>query len=85
MTKQLLQDCKTGNRKAQYQLFRACFALLMSVCLRYKKNKEDATAVLNQGFLKILTNLDKYRPEVPFEACRDGCAGEKSTREDEEN
>jgi hypothetical protein len=23
--------------------------------------------------------------EVPFEACRDGCAGEKSTREGEEN
>lgn len=68
MEKQLLQDCKAGNRKAQYQLYRQCFAYLMGVCYRYKHNEADAAAMLNAGFLKILTNLDKYRPEVPFEA-----------------
>lgn len=40
----------------------------MSVCIRYKKDEAEARAVLNQGFLKILTKLDKYDPKVPFEA-----------------
>lgn len=40
----------------------------MSVCIRYKKNEEDAREILNQGFLKILNNLEKYSTHIPFEA-----------------
>ncbi|MBK9417929.1 MAG: sigma-70 family RNA polymerase sigma factor [Flavobacteriales bacterium] len=40
---------------------------MMSICSRYERNKQDAVARMNQGFLKILTNIDKRRPEVPFE------------------
>ena len=40
----------------------------MSICVRYKNNEEDAKALVNAGFLKIVTNLHKYREEVPFEA-----------------
>lgn len=65
---QLLKDCRKGREKAQYSLYKLCFGQLMSVCMRYYKNEEDAVFVLNQGFMKILTNLDKYREEVPFEA-----------------
>lgn len=45
--------------------------MLMSVCMRYNKQEEEARGMVNQGFLKILTNLEKYDPKVPFEAwCR---------------
>ncbi len=57
-----------GDRRGQFQLYKSCFNLLMGVCIRYKKNEEDAAAVLNAGFLKILNNLDKYKTETPFEA-----------------
>ena len=33
-----------------------------------KNDEAEARAVLNQGFLKILTNLEKYDPKIPFEA-----------------
>jgi len=36
--------------------------------MRYKRNREDAEEVLNQGFLKVLKNLDKYKEEIPFDA-----------------
>jgi RNA polymerase sigma-70 factor (ECF subfamily) len=36
--------------------------------LRYHTNKEDAVAVLNRGFLKILNKLDTRGENVPFEA-----------------
>ncbi|MEL6864162.1 MAG: sigma-70 family RNA polymerase sigma factor [Bacteroidota bacterium] len=68
LKQQLIADCRKGDRKAQFQLYRNCFNRLMGICMRYKKDEEEAAASLNMGFLKILNNLDKYRPEVPFEA-----------------
>lgn len=68
ISQDLLQGCRQGDRKAQYQLFRLCFDTLMGVCLRYQREESEAMASLNLGFLKILNNLDKYRPEAPFEA-----------------
>jgi RNA polymerase sigma-70 factor (ECF subfamily) len=68
ISQDLLSGCKKGDRKAQYQLFRLCFDTLMGVCLRYQKEESEAMASLNLGFFKILNNLDKYRPEMPFEA-----------------
>jgi RNA polymerase sigma factor (sigma-70 family) len=64
---ELIARCGRGESKAQYELYKALYGLMMSVCGRYERNKQDAVARMNQGFLKILTNLDKRRPEVPFE------------------
>jgi RNA polymerase sigma factor (sigma-70 family) len=68
ITAEQLQLLKNGDRKAQYLLYKQCFPLLMSVCVRYKKDQQEAVAALNVGFLKILTNLDKYSIDMPFEA-----------------
>ncbi|MGV3638304.1 MAG: RNA polymerase sigma factor [Flavobacteriales bacterium] len=64
----LIARCAKQESKAQYELYRALYGMMMGICARYERNKQDATARMNQGFLKILTNLDKRRPEVPFEA-----------------
>jgi RNA polymerase sigma factor (sigma-70 family) len=40
----------------------------MSICIRYTGNSVKAKEILNLGFLKILNNLKKYKPEVPFKA-----------------
>jgi len=65
---QLLNDCKKGNRRAQFQLYKSCFSVLMGVCMRYKKDESEAAGILNEGFLKILKNIDKYQAHIPFEA-----------------
>lgn len=33
---------------------------MMTVCLRYTKNEQDAVEVLNDGFLKVFKNIDRY-------------------------
>lgn len=38
----------------------------MLICNRYKRNREDALALLNTGFLKILTHLDSYDSSQNF-------------------
>ena len=68
INRQLLNDCQRGDQKAQYQLYRSCFSLLMGVCVRYKKDESEAIAALNIGFLKILNGLKNYNSQVPFEA-----------------
>ena len=44
------------------------YGFAMGICLRYAGNKYQATEVMNQGFLKVFTNLDKYKSDVPFKA-----------------
>jgi len=65
--KELIDLCKKGDRRAQNKLYELCYGILLSICLRYEKNIEDAKHMLNIGFLKIAINLDKYSPEVNFE------------------
>ena len=64
----LIKRLVKQDRKAQMELYRICFSLLMSVAYRYKKNEEDAAALSNDAFLKILTNIKKYNSNNPFEA-----------------
>ncbi|HXC04817.1 MAG TPA: RNA polymerase sigma factor [Bacteroidia bacterium] len=62
----ILQQCIRKDRKAQYGLYKVCYGFMVSVCLRYTRNRDDADALVNLGFLKILNNLEKRRSEVPF-------------------
>jgi RNA polymerase sigma-70 factor (ECF subfamily) len=63
---ELIQACIKGERKAEYELYRITYSYLMSICIRYTRNSERAKEVLNMGFLKVLTNLNRYNQEVPF-------------------
>ena len=65
--KDLLDQCKKGDRRAQNELYEKCYAILLSICLRYERNLEEAKHIMNLGFLKIATNLDRWSPEVSFE------------------
>ncbi len=65
--KDLLELCKRKDRRAQKVLYESCFPFLIKVGYRYTQNKEDAHVLLNNAFLKILTQLDKYNPSQNFE------------------
>ncbi len=66
--KELLEACKNEERRAQNELYKRCYSILMSVCMRYERNKEDAEFMLNKVFFKILKHLDSYDENAPFEA-----------------
>ncbi|MFT6815686.1 MAG: RNA polymerase sigma factor (sigma-70 family) [Sphingobacteriales bacterium] len=68
VTQKLLKQCINNERIAQYMLYKMCFPPLMKVAMRYMENRDDAMAVVNAGFLKIILNLDKYSTPAPFEA-----------------
>jgi RNA polymerase sigma factor (sigma-70 family) len=66
---QTLQAAFKGDRKVQYALYKDCFPILMAVCMRYKRDQQEAANAVNNGFLKIIQHLDRFKNEsVPFEA-----------------
>jgi RNA polymerase sigma factor (sigma-70 family) len=56
----IISGCKAGNRKAQEQLYRSYYKVMMNLCLRYTKNESEALEVLNTGFYKIYKNIHRY-------------------------
>lgn len=63
---ELISSCIKGERKAEYELYRATYSYLMSICIRYTRNADKAKEVQNMGFFKILKNLSKYDTGAPF-------------------
>jgi RNA polymerase sigma-70 factor (ECF subfamily) len=40
---------------------------MFAVCLRYAKNREAAEDILQDGFVKVFTNIEKFRGDGSFE------------------
>ncbi|MFK8037474.1 MAG: RNA polymerase sigma factor [Crocinitomicaceae bacterium] len=55
----LLKRLKKLDKKAQLLFYKQCFNILMSTCVRYTNNQDDAAIFVNEAFLKIISNIDK--------------------------
>lgn len=62
----LITACINRERRAEYALYKATYSYLMSISIRYTRDSDKAKEILNMGFLKILGNLERYKPEIPF-------------------
>lgn len=62
----LITACINKERRAEYELYKNTYSYLMSICIRYVGDEDEAKEKLNIGFTRILMNLEKYKPEVPF-------------------
>lgn len=62
----LRQGCIQQDRLAQQYLYKRYFGRLLGIAMRYTSNREDATDILNQAFLKIFNNLHQYQETGPF-------------------
>lgn len=56
----IIVGCKKGDRRAQELLYRNFYRAMMTICVRYTKNENDALEVLNTGFFKVFKNIEKY-------------------------
>lgn len=62
----LLSGCLKKDRRAQKGLYEFCFGPMMSICVRYKKQRDDAVSLVNESFLKVLLSLEHYDRKRPF-------------------
>lgn len=63
----LIEGCLQGKRKAYALLYKRYAATMLGVCLRYGRNLAEAEDVLQEGFIKVFTNLAKFRQEGSLE------------------
>ncbi len=56
----LIKDCLKGNPIAQRKLFEKFAPKMMSVCLRYMRDAQEAEDVLQDGFIKVFQKLNAY-------------------------
>ena len=62
----LITDCKKGKSESQRELYTRFYNYAMSICLRYSKNRQEAEEIVNDGFIKVLSNLDKFNVNLSF-------------------
>ncbi len=65
---EIITACLQRDERAEYELYRLTHSYLMTICLRYSTDREEAREMLNLGFFKILTNLRKYQLETSFKS-----------------
>ena len=57
-----IRGCLNNDRRSQEKLYKQYYPALMTLCLRYVRENQDAVEVLNDAFLKIFLQLRRYDP-----------------------
>lgn len=65
--KQLIKKAATQHRDAQQQLYTQYAPKMLGVCRRYIKDLQFAEDVMLKGFMKVFSNLDRFKFEGSFE------------------
>jgi RNA polymerase sigma factor (sigma-70 family) len=63
----LIKACLDNNTTAQKEVYVRHSPKMMAVCYRYAKNKEDAEDMLQEGFIKVFSQLSHYKFLGSFE------------------
>jgi len=63
----LVKRCLKNEAKAQEEFYRRYAPKMYGVCLRFAKNNMEADDVLQEGFIKVFTNLKSFRNEGSLE------------------
>ena len=68
MTEELmLAGCLRNNASAQEALYNRFSPRMLGVCYRFAKNREDAEDMLQDGFIKVFSQIHQYRNEGALE------------------
>ena len=68
MTEELmLAGCLKNNAASQEALYNRFSPRMLGVCYRFAKNREDAEDMLQEGFIKVFTQMHQYRNEGALE------------------
>jgi RNA polymerase sigma-70 factor (ECF subfamily) len=64
----LIEECKKGNSKAQYGLYKQYSKAMYNLAYRMTNNREDAEDILQETFIDCFRNIGTFRFESTFGA-----------------
>lgn len=62
----MLDSSNKGDRNSQDRLYKEFYGYALAVCRRYSRNRDEAIEILNDGFVKIFTRLNRYTKGLSF-------------------
>ncbi len=65
--KDLIQGCVNEDRSCQRMVYERYASKMMTVCLRYSRHRLEAEDILQDGFVKVFNNLEKFQFKGSFE------------------
>ena len=63
----LINGCIEEDRKSQQRTYELFYGKMMGVCLRYTKNMDQAKYILQDGFIKVFRNIERFNRSGSFE------------------
>lgn len=65
---ELIIGCKHKDRNSQKRLYQGFYSCAMKICNRYAKDKEEAIELVNDGFMRVFVNIDRYDKNQSFKS-----------------
>jgi RNA polymerase sigma-70 factor (ECF subfamily) len=63
----ILQGCLKNQSVAQQELYGRYSPKMLSVCYRFARNREDAEDMLQEGFIRVFTQIHQFQSKGSFE------------------
>ena len=63
----MLKGCQEGKASSQQMLYQHFYGKMMSVCLRYARDREEAKDILQEGYIKVFASLPHFKGEGSLE------------------
>jgi RNA polymerase sigma-70 factor (ECF subfamily) len=63
----ILLGCKKNNPIAQKELYQTYSSKMLAVCYRYAHTREDAEDMLQEGFIKVFSQINTFENRGSFE------------------
>jgi RNA polymerase sigma factor (sigma-70 family) len=65
--KTLIEGCLARDRSCQKEIYSVFSTSMMSLCMRYTRNRQEAEEVLQDGFLQMYSHLQQFKNTGAFE------------------
>ncbi|NQV02480.1 MAG: sigma-70 family RNA polymerase sigma factor [Bacteroidia bacterium] len=62
----LVERCRTGDRVAQYRLYKLYSQAMYNICLRMVSDQDEAQDLLQESFIKAFSKLKTFRGDCTF-------------------
>ena len=56
----LIDACRTGDRKAQYEIYKLYYKAMYNTCLRIVNDTAEAEDIMQESFLDAFQRIDTY-------------------------
>jgi RNA polymerase sigma factor (sigma-70 family) len=63
---EIIAGCRKKDRSIQEHLYKTYYSTFLKVCARYARSMQDAEQLLNDGFLKVFTQIELFKSTGSF-------------------